>query len=278
LNYSSRVFEDIQKSINRLIGSENVLSRVNKNLISDITKYASAGLLAATLSQNFAQSIFNIAASSRKGAGDFARLNQNLFLTKQAFSDTFYEVIKGAGILDLINNSLNTLRDNKVLQYLAVGALALGTALTGLVAIVSVTKIGFMALGAVLNVLGIDISIFKGKMVMMTSSTTLLNMSVKSLAASFSLALGAFSAFFALGLMLPENMKGWAKAIGIVTAAVAALAVALAFISPVSLATFGGAGFVKSAGMLAAISGAGLAVGASMPSYPIGTRSVPETG
>jgi hypothetical protein len=269
-SYAGRTFTDLNNNISQLIGKENVLGGVNKQLIASTVKFAAAGIMTATMAVSLASAIWGIASSSREGAGDFARLNQQMFLTQQAFANTFYEILKSTDVLNLINNILKTLQTNKGLQILTFAALAFGAGMLGLVAVVFLANAAYGAFNILLGLFGLRITMANGYVQLFKGTMFETAVSINSVA----LALGACMAGLTLFMMLGQaigNQKG-----AIVAAAVAITAALLAIFAGETLASSG----LNIAPALAGLAvGAGVAAGVmALTSYPIGTRSVQNTG
>jgi hypothetical protein len=263
-NYTQQAFSSIQKSIDVTIDKEKKMDTTNKQLTASALKFFDAGLMMGTLGVSLAGAIWNIASSSREGAGDFARLNQQMFLTQQAFANTFYEILKSTHVLEYINIILKTVANNKGLQVVLFGVIALGAGLAILFGAYMLARAGLLLFSQQALTSQIAIQMLK-------TGFTGLSLSAQSLGAALGLAFGAFTIFFMLGSMLSGPAKEIAKILGII--ALAAIGVAVA----VALATGGLSALTGQAGVAAVLGTAGavgLVAGTSMSSFPIGTRSV----
>jgi hypothetical protein len=263
LNYASRVFDDIQKDITKLIGKETSLIGVNKELIKTTMQYAVAGIMMATLSNRITMQMFEMAGASGEGAIAIAHMNRQMEMTNRALGATIYEVLKATGILDAFVNVLKIVERNKAFQILVAGVMVLIAGLTALAAVSFLTGAAFHGLTIASKLASVALGLFNlvaqnGKISMM------------GLAASIGAALSVFMIFYTLG----DAIGPWGSAI---ISVVMAIATAFWFMyAGVSAATMG-VGLILGAGA----AGAAIATMTSLQKetgLASGTRSVQHTG
>jgi hypothetical protein len=270
VNYTQKVFNDINTIMKLTIKTEKDMVEQTKNLSKAAMDFISAGTMMVALSVMIGVELWNLAASSEKGAADFAELTQNLEEAKSALADSMYEILKATGVLTFLNNILNFIKANKWAQYLV---LALAVVLVGLVGIVGVL---FLFNGLVMQA-----SLFSGNWMMMnkflstsltqlTGKTTMMNMSLATMSHILLSITAGFMVFFALQ-----------DALGPIPAALIAIAVAMGLLA-IQAWMAAGAMSVVSWGAAAIAGGAALAgamaIAGGVTGFQMGTRSVPYTG
>lgn len=258
-NYTQQAFSAIQHAIDLTMKKEKDMDKINQSVSRSTLAFFNAGLMTSTLGISLAGAIFSIASSSRMGAGDFARLNQQLFLTKQAFADAFYSALKASGVLNLINNVLKMLQKNTWLQGLVVVIVALGAGLAIFAGAALLAKASILAVGGAS-------ALTTGLMNILNTATEVGTVAWGRMALAISAAVGIFIAFYSIS----KSLSPWASG---AVAAVMAVATAVWFLyAGISAATMG-VGLILGAGA----AGAALATAQNLQpnsSFPIGTRSV----
>lgn len=266
INYTERVFGDVIKSISGLIGKELELTKVGEEQIRSITRLIQAGTLFVTLAQMSAQNMLNWTMATKVGADEMENLTAAMEDTKIAIADTFYEVLKGIGILDALRGTLQAIQENKALQLLVFGFLTLAVAVTGIIG----SYFLFLALSKSiafwsLVLIGRELTLSQ-MFTLLAAKVGLADISMKKLAISTALALGVFGAVFAI---LKDMHPAISAAIAII------LALAAAFIKLYIAESFATLGVAAIAGA----AGATIATGYAMAhGFQQGTRSAPYTG
>lgn len=267
VDYASQVFNQLQKGIGSLIVSENKLSKQNEVLRQTALKAGEASLMMFTLSSQLSGQILNMAMSSREGAGDMARLKQQIFLTTNALNNAAYEFLKVTGILGILSSALNAIQNNKALQYLVIALLVVGAVVTAGIGI-------YLAYIAITSLAAIKTLALAQTQTVLIPAVTKTGFAFKSLAVSIGAAVGFFSIFF----MIASSLSGPAKTIiGIIGGIISAL---IALIVVQAAATGGlSALFSAHGAALGAAAGAGLGLGiGGLGGFAGGTQAVQRTG
>lgn len=262
-DYTAQAFNSTIKNTEKLKNKEKELGKENKSLANSTLAWFKAGLMTATLGVTLAGAIWNLASSSRAGAGDFARLNQQMFLTRQAFADTFYEALKATGILSAIQTVLNILQNNKALQYITIGFLGFLTILTLTLGVIRLFK---AALALKITQMGIGTAVTK----VYTTAVHGLKTAFSGLGGAMGIVMGSLTVFMLLGQAIGS------QAAAIVAACTAIAAAILAIFYAETLAAHG-TNLPMAMKALAVGAGIGAAV-LSMQSFRTGTSALREDG
>lgn len=268
IDYASQVFSSIQKSVETLKQKETALSKENDRLRQTALKAAEASIMMATLSSQLAGSIFNMAMKSRQGAGDMARLNQQMFLTSNALNNAAYEFLKVTGILDFLNNALRAIERNPALSKLIIGLMAVGAVLTAGVAI-------YFAYVAITSLAAIKTFALAKSQQTLLVPINKVTAAWKTQAMAVGLAFGAFAVFFTIASQFHGVARIVVSAIMIIVGALILLATWQAMTTG-GLSTLAGTAGVISVGAIAAGS-LGIA-GEATGTFASGTQSVQKTG
>ncbi len=267
VNYTSRVFQDINTVMKTTIKTEKDMADMTKNLAKTSTDFIAAGTMMIALSAMIGMQMWNLAASSKEGARDFAQLTANIDATKSALADSMYEILKATGVLNMLNSILSFIRDNKWAQYLILG---LGIVLITVVALVGAL---FLFNGLVLQagLFSTNWAIMTGFLTSSLSTLTAglipLNIEMWQLAGAMAAVGGAFLLF----MMLKDITGPIAAAIIAITALTIALWILFAAEAASSL------GIALIAGGAAVIAATAIA-SQTMGKFQGGTRSIPYTG
>ena len=262
MNYATRVFDDIQRDIGKLMGIEIELAGVNRELVKSAMQFGVAGIMMATLSNRITMMMVDMAGASQEGAMEIAKLKQSMDETTRSLGATMFEVLKTTGILDTLNGALKTIRDNKALQILIAGGMVLIVVLTSLAA---VTFIAWGALDGLLIIAGLGKFVFNVLSVALQTA----QWSMTSLAISTGLAFGAF-------LLIYNILMGLDGPVRIAVAAIMILVGALVALWAIESAASLGIALV--AGGVAAAGAVALASTFTQGNFQSGTRGVPKTG
>jgi hypothetical protein len=266
VNYTQRVFDDINKIMNVTIKTEKDMEKATKNLAKASTDFIAAGTMMVALSAMIGVQLWNLAASSQEGAVDFAELTANLNDTKSALADTMYEILKGVGVLTLVNDILNFLKENKWAQYLVLG---LGLLIVAVLAIVGSL---FLFNGLVMQAAlfstnwGVMTGFLTTSLSTLTAGLIPLNIQMWQLAGAAAAVGAAFIIFMALKDITGPIFAA-IIAISLLTAALWILFVAESAASVGVAAVVGGAAAATA-----------FALSQTYGKFQMGTRSVPYTG
>jgi hypothetical protein len=267
VDYASQVFGQLQKNIGGLIQSEGKLAKQNEALRNTALKAGEASLMMFTLSSQLAGSLLNMAMASREGAGEMARLKQQIFLTNNALNNAAFEFLKVTGVLTFLSNVLNAIQKNRALQFLVIGLLVAGTVITAILGII-------LAYNVVTSLAAIKTLALAQTQTVLIPAVIKTGFAFKSLAASIGAAVGFFGIFF----MIASSLSGPAKTIiGLIGAIITAI---IALIVAQAAATGGLSTLFTAHGAalgIAAGAGLGLATG-GLGSFDSGTQSVQKTG
>lgn len=274
-NYSGQAFAQIGNDIQKITGYTGNLGKEFGNLKKTMLPFFQTGLMFSTLSYQLGMGIFNLAMSSRAGAGDMARLRQELFLTQQTIANTVYEFLKTSNALETIRSILNFIKNNKGIITVAMHLTIAVSAVLALMGALMFLRAGFSATSWAIEKLGLSLSVSKGQMYAVTASSNMMTISLMRLAAIAGIAVGTFSMFYMLASNITGPLRTLVGVLGAVTAALVAFSIAKA------LATGSISAMESSIGALqvAALAGSlGLAFGGFTPenSYATGVTSVPR--
>ena len=267
VNYTQKVFNDINTVMNTTIKTEKDMADMTKNMSKASVDFIAAGTMMIALGAMVGMQLWNMASASKEGAADFAQLTQNFNETKAALSDTLYEILKACQVFTILNGLLDFIKDNTWAQVLVLGL--------GLVAIALLVIVGALFL---FNGLVIQAGLFSTNWALMTGFLTTslqtltaglipLNIEMWQLAGAMAAVGGAILLFMAL-----KDITGpIAAAIIAVTALTIALWILFAAEAASSL------GIALIAGGAAVIAATAIA-SQTMGHFQEGTRSIPYTG
>jgi len=275
INYTSRIFNEIIKDIGKLIGREMELNKAQKEAMKAATQFVSAGLLLTTMAVMQAQSIFNMALATKKGAMEMAQLQSEMEAVKIALADTAYDFLKAIGILALFHGMLNTIKENPALRIVVIGLLALTAILTALVGVAFLYAGAMRAAAIWTQVLGVESLKAIPALIKQKLAVDGLAISWQTVAAAMLAAVGTF----ALIVMITQRFGGLVGVIAGVTIAILGLAAAIAILKGVlSLGGTVANDIATMAALGAAFGGVAGAIYAGSSGFAMGTRAVPFTG
>jgi hypothetical protein len=261
IDYTVQAFNGLQRNINKIIKDEKDLAKQHEALRANALKATEATMMMFTLSAQMAGSILNMAMASRQGAGDMARLNQQIFLAKNSLNNAAYEFLKATKILDFLNWAMKGIADNKGVATLVIGLIALGAVLTAGLGI-------YTAYLAVSSLVTIKNAVVATSNNAVTTSTNTLNIATKNLAFSMAAVLGYFTMF----LMLATAFKGTAR---IIVSAIMLIVAAYLLWTKAQAAATGGISLI---GAGIGLAGATAMAGGLTGAFASGTQSVQKTG
>ena len=249
-----------------MMQAETNAAGATKNLTDMATHFVVAGAMMSVLALQLGTQLWALAMSSQEGASQMAALQNNIDLTKGALADTIYEILQATGILNLLNNVLTYIQENKWAQYLILGlagVVIVGLAVAGMLLLLT----GLMLMS---TVAGANLTTMTGVLTMLFGNLTIAGIPLNIVLANLAASMLAVGAAFMIFMMLKDITGPISAAI----IAISALAVALwgLFVAE-SASSFGIAAVVGGAA-----AGTAFAISQTYGKFQEGTRAVPYTG
>ena len=264
INYTDRAFKAIAANV-------AALQKQEKNLASTAAVLKlSAGMMWIALGTMAVSGIMNMMRATQQGRTVMNAFDKSINQLTKSFATAFVKVLGPAiqGLTWLLN-AISKL-DPRILNVIAVLSLfAIGLGIVAGAMWVWQGLLGIIDLSFLKHILVLQLT--NGANFSVVASTVGLSSALKGLKVSLGQALGIFTIFMSLGMLLGKEGSKWAAVIGIIALAVLALAHVLGY-AAISMG-------VLTVGAAAA---GGLAVAAlmqnAMPSFQTGTRRAQFTG
>jgi len=274
VNYTQRAFDQVLRNLKNLSMKEEELVERTRAVLKVSVAFIATGMMFTTMGLMMAQSLFNMAMQSQKGAYEMGVLQEEINRAKLVMADAVYDFLKASHVLDLLHFVLDSMTRNKYIGMIVAGFMAFVAVCLTAAGIILMLVGSIKALNAILPISNWHIVLFEINLKRFNLTLTITSFQLLRVALAINIAFGAF----VLLMMITDR---FGKAAGmVVSLAIAILGLAMAISTLKAVLSMGATlaqditAFAVPLGLLSA----GIAGMAYAASKQMGTRALPYTG